>query len=64
MDEPQRRRSHAAKAFDNAMKESPQLGGPRRRTRSELDYASLFIEEAIGHLNDAVADGATKDAAV
>ena len=62
MDEPQRRRSHAAKAFDNAMKVLN--WEDHDAERSELDYASPFIEEAIGHLNDAVADGATKDAAV
>jgi hypothetical protein len=62
MDEPQRRRVHAAKAFDYAMKVL--IFEDHDAEHSELDYASLFIEEAIGHLNDALADGATDNASV
>ena len=29
---------------------------------SELDYASLFIDEAMGHIDSAIADCATQDA--
>jgi hypothetical protein len=60
MDEPQRRRDYAATAWNYAMRVL--CCEDHDAQRSELDYASLFIDEAVGHITDAIADGATEDA--
>lgn len=62
MDDPQRRRAHAATAWNYAMRVL--IGEDHDAQPSEIDYASLFIEEAAGHISDAVADGATEDASL
>jgi hypothetical protein len=60
MDNPQRRRAYAATAWNYAMQVL--IGEDHDAEPSELNYASLVVEEAIGHINDAIADGATEDA--
>jgi hypothetical protein len=59
MDEPQRRHDYAAAAWNYAMQVL--CREDHDAERSQLDYASLFIDEAIGHITDAIADGATED---
>jgi hypothetical protein len=60
MDERQRRRAYAAAAWNYAM--WVLCFEDDDAQRSELDYASLFIDEAVGHITDAIADGPTEDA--
>lgn len=60
MDHPQRRRAYAATAWTYAMRVL--IGEDHDAEPSELDYASLFIDEAMGHIDSAIADGATQDA--
>lgn len=59
MADPQRRRAYAATAWTYAMRVL--IGEDHDAEPTELDYASLFIDEAIGHIDSAIADGATED---